>query len=509
MVVRLWRQEEPWTGMGPGRMPYGLKHRAPRWLVAGLLGLGLALLFGMQEAWAQETRTVPTSPGCETIQSCVETSDDGDTVKIKPGQYRENVTVDKSLTIQGTNCKKAQRVIVDAQLEDPPENGSQGTGFLVTADGVKIRCLSVRHGSTGIQAGSGDTQTGEFTSADDLRLDRITVEGSNRDNVNVIGDRFQIQRSNLFSSDDNAVDVEGNGAQVIKVIARGHNNDCTQIRGDNASVEGSRFERCEDGDGADLSESDDARISGNTTLFSDGGISASGAAPQVTGNTVRGSGDDGFEIDCTARCEDGLVEGNTAAGASDDADGFDIDSDDDGLRILNNTASDNIATGFYLNIEGATVRGNTAERNGSESESESGFNIFGDDNLIEDNRANQNKRDGFRLSPDFDEGDEGSDNNVFRKNTAGVNSKDGFDIDADDTDGDGQDDLFNTGTRLIQNVATNNRAEGIENNGLLTDVIGNRSSGNRTDCANSGTIDENQDNRCADGSNFNEPPEVE
>ncbi|MGH3087110.1 MAG: right-handed parallel beta-helix repeat-containing protein, partial [Rubrobacteraceae bacterium] len=376
-------------------------------------------------------------------------------------------------------------VVVDAQPE-----GVEGVGFLVTADGVKIRCLTIRHGSDGIQAGTRDEQTGDIlTTEDNLRLSKIIVEGSNDDNVNVIGDGFQIRRAQLVSSDDNAVDVEGNGARVEQIIARGHDNSCVLIRGDDAVVEGSRFERCEDTDGIRLDDSDDARISGNTIRFSDGGISVrESAAPQVTGNTVRGAGDNSIEVDCAARCEDGLVRNNTATGASDDADGFDISSDDAGLLIQNNTALDNIQTGFDLDTDGAIIRGNTAERNGSEGQGEGGFDISGDDNLIEDNRANRNKRDGFRLSREFENGDEGSDNNVFRGNSARANSKDGFDIEAGaDTDGDDQIDVPSIDNRLIKNVATNNRAEGIENNGEDTDVIRNQASGNRIDCANDGT----------------------
>ncbi|MGH3088133.1 MAG: hypothetical protein ACRDSJ_12535, partial [Rubrobacteraceae bacterium] len=42
------------------------------WAVVGLLGVFLAMMAGTQGAWAA-TRTVPTSPGCATIQDCVDT----------------------------------------------------------------------------------------------------------------------------------------------------------------------------------------------------------------------------------------------------------------------------------------------------------------------------------------------------------------------------------------------------------------------------------------------------
>lgn len=451
-----------------------LKHRALRWVVVGLLGLGLALLVGMQAAWAQDqTRTVPTDSGCETIQSCVDASEDGDTIEIRPGEYRENVTVDKDLTIQGTDCKNPRRVIVDAQ-----PGGVAGDGFTVSADGVRILCLLVRNANTGIR-GDG---------SDDLRLENIRVERTSSDNIDVTGDRLQLERSRLFASGDSALNLTGNDARIAKVFAAGHDNGCIHITGAEARVEGSQLERCEDDGGISI-EGDDARVSGNTITASDGGIDVFNAAtPQVTGNTVRGSGSDSFFVDCLDRCEDGLIEGNTATRGSNDTTGFVIVTDVAGLRILNNTASDNISDGFLLQITGAIVRGNTAERNGSEREF--GFEIDGDDNLFEDNRAFRNEDDGFNIS---------GNNNVFRRNQALSNSNDGFDVDTSE----------GTGNRLLRNVAAKNRAEGIENNGLLTDVIRNQASGNRTDCANDGTIDENRDNECEDGSDFAVPPEVD
>ena len=51
-------------------------------------------------------------------------------------------------------------------------------------------------------------------------------------------------------------------------------------------------------------------------------------------------------------------------------------------------------------------------------------------------------------------------------------------------------------------MALNKQAEGIENDGTATVLTGNQARGNRTDCANGGTIATNTNNSCADGSNF-------
>lgn len=473
------------------------------WLaIAILLTLGVALVLDPREAWAA-TRTVPTSPGCDTIQDCVNTSDDGDTVLIKPGEYRENVIVDKDLTITGAagnKCKAPQRVIVDGTLA--PD--TSGDVFTVTADGVTIRCLKVRNADDGIFADG-------VVGGDDLSLNNLIVEATADDNIAVTGDGLRLERSQLLASGDSALDLDGADGRIVGVTARGHNGGCIDIAGDNNRVEGSRMERCEDapgifidgndgqaidntttstdGAGVDI-EGDDGRAVDNTiTSTNAAGVDIDGAAPRATGNNTSTTELDGFLVDCTARCDEGLIQRNTATLTNNDDDGFDIDAEEpgeEGLRILNNTARGNIQNGFLLAISGAIVRGNTAEANGSETEH--GFDITGAGNTIEANRSNRNNADGFNIDGDA---------NVLTGNTAEANSEDGIDIES------------GTDNRLIGNTATGNQAEGIENNALLTDVIDNRSNRNRIDCANDGTIDENSGNRCADGSDFNVPPEVD
>ncbi len=473
--------------------------RVPRplwWAAVGLLGVMLATMAGAREAQAA-TRTVPTSPGCATIQGCVDASNPGDTIRIRTGRYDENVVVDKELTIAGSSCSSPRRVIVDAS-----PGGVDGVGFELTddADGTDIRCLFVRHGTDGIRAGARDPNTGDpIEFVDDVGLLSIVVEGSDDDNVNITGDDLRVDRSQFFSAGDKALDVAGNGAWVSRILARGTNQACVEINGDDARVETSRFERCEDDDGVQIF-GDAPVVSSNTVLFTNNGIETDGAAPRVIGNTVRGSAE--IDVDCEADCENGLIERNTSTGNPDDNEGFRIRTSDGatGLTIRGNTAADNSSDGFDLDIDDSFVIGNTALRNGSEDES--GFDIRGGGNLFEDNRSNENNLDGFRLSFDFDDG---SDGNVFRDNLARDNSKDGFDIDADPAN----DPAPILDTLLEDNTALDNQAEGIENNATDTDVIDNLSRGNRTDCANDGTIDENEGNNCADGSDFDEPPEVD
>lgn len=456
-----------------------------RWAWAGALAfclsLALVLLLGAEAFGAPgTTRTVDRSPGCDTIQDCVDVSDPGDTVRVPVGQYRENVTVDKQLKIEGTDCARRREIIVDAQ-----PGGVEGTGFLVTADRVSIRCLTVRNGSVGIQGGDVGTPV------NNLLVGQVTLEGQNDDGVLVFGDGAVVQNSQVRSNGDNSVEVNGNGARVSSLLLFGSDSSCVRINGDDATVEKSRAERCEDGEGFEVN-GDDALVRDNSVLGSQEGITVEGAAVRVTGNQSNATSDQGFDINCTDRCDEALVQGNRASRASNDDEGFFIESTTPGLRVIDNTSLYNLEEGFEADTFRAIFRGNTAEYNGSEGESEGhGFLIDGDGNRFEDNTSRRNKRDGFFLDT--------GNNNAFVGNFAGGNSKDGFDLD----------DESGSNNRLLRNTAVNNRAEGFENNALLTDVVDNDASDNRIDCANSGTIDLNEGNDCADGSDFGVPPEVE
>lgn len=479
------------------------------WTLVGLIGILLAMTWGAPEAWAA-TRTVPTSPNCGTIQDCVDTSDPGDTIQIRPGRYNENVVVDKELTIRGTSCS-ARRVIVDAS-----PGGVNGVGFdlLDAADGTEIRCLFVRHGSDGIRAT-------DNSDVDDLSLSSVIVEGSGDDNVVVEGDGLRVSRSRFISSNDQALEVTGNDAEITGATALGHNTGCVEIIGNDALVASSRIERCEDHEGIEISghnavvnyntvlstdaegievDGDNAAVSRNTVRSVDDiGIKVSGEAPRITRNTASGRRPDdvnivaaAFNIVCDGTCEDGLVERNTAIAGVNEASGFFIQANGGvtGLPILNNTATDNAENGFNLDVDEAVIRGNTALRNGSERED--GFIIQGDANTIANNRSDENNGDGFELFS--------GDDNVFENNRAEENSRDGFDID------DGNNIL---NTLLEGNRATDNQAEGFDNGGQATDIINNRFSGNRIDCANGGTIDVNTGNVCSDGSDFLVAPEID
>jgi len=80
-----------------------------------------------------------------TIQAAVDGSNAGATISIPPGIYAENVTVNKSLTIVGTD---SSNTILDKG--DGNYSATGGNGFTITADNVSISKLKIRNYNLGI-----------------------------------------------------------------------------------------------------------------------------------------------------------------------------------------------------------------------------------------------------------------------------------------------------------------------------------------------------------------------
>ena len=123
--------------------------------------------------------------------------------------------------------------------------------------------------------------------------------------------------------------------------------------------------------------------------------------------------------------------------------------------------------------------------NGAGSEQEEAFYLSGaDNNTLIGNRVVNGGGDGFYIS---------GDENVLEDNVARGNGGDGFYVSS-----------YQDNT-LLRNSAVDNGADGFENDGTDTILRKNEASQNRRDCANDGTIAVKQQNKCADGSNFNQP----
>lgn len=106
----------------------------------GSVLLVLTALWVSSLAWA-DTIFVPFQ--YSTIQEAVDAAMPGDEVEIDAMKYSEAVRVDKAITISGTNAevpagtnpgKRGQETVMDG-------------GFLITADGVVLRGMTIRNGA--------------------------------------------------------------------------------------------------------------------------------------------------------------------------------------------------------------------------------------------------------------------------------------------------------------------------------------------------------------------------
>ncbi|MGH8007528.1 MAG: right-handed parallel beta-helix repeat-containing protein [Candidatus Binatia bacterium] len=307
------------------------------------------------------------------------------------------------------------------------------------------------------------------------------------------GEGFEVDGNSNIISGNEVLTAEEDGINVIGALntvtgnsVQGAANECYELTGNDPVIENNSAESCgEDG----------FRISGNNPvveknkaafILGGGGFDIEGSNPQVIGNRAEFMEDDGFQITCNTDCTGLLVQRNTAMGAADDDEGFDIfvaGGTGAGWIVEQNTAMDNVSDGFEITGSGGIIRRNKALRNGNETEH--GFDLDGDNNEISFNQAFSNQGDGFEIN---------GSNNTISKNKADKNLLDGIHL----TFGD-----LNT---VSANSAAKNQADGIRNDSTNTTLTNNKAGGNQTDCTSNflvgATVAVDTGNKCADGSSF-------
>jgi len=134
--------------------------------VARRIAVGLAALVAVGVvAWApgRELRVPAQYP---TIQAAIEAAQDGDTILIAPGTYRENLTVAKRVTLVGTD---RDTVILDGSGSDVVTVSSGGALVLAS--------LTVTNGREGVSVRRGGQ----------VRIEGCRIAGNARDGVLAIG----------------------------------------------------------------------------------------------------------------------------------------------------------------------------------------------------------------------------------------------------------------------------------------------------------------------------------
>jgi parallel beta-helix repeat protein len=475
---------------------------------AAALAVAFAALTSAGAGASEPTRTYPSSTCPQAdgpaggLEQCIASAPPGATIIVKPGVYYENdIDVTKKITIVGpgpappcpssgeeseSSSSTSSRAVFDAAPPRPPAVGIKGVGFDVQANDVTIGCLTIRHARTAIDAD-------QVAPVNNLRLDRLRTinagDGTVPD-VDIRGDGFRVENSVFFGGNDNALETDGDNGRVLNNRARLYGNACFELNGNTMLVDGNSAMICEDNDGFTVI-GDDNTIRRNTASIADSeGFEIRGANPVVEYNKATGGfGNDGFTVLCFTTCHKGRVVGNSAQGSNDDDQGFEI-LISPGVtfcstvpfpcfRVSGNTSSMNTGEGFRLTLSGSLISGNAATLNGTEDEE--GFEVRGNDNVIEANILKENAFDGLTVN---------GNGNTIRRNSASLNGVDGIHL------------QNGASNRLDRNTALYNEGDGIENDGAATTITGNVSKGNRRDCVGDLPPATSSGNSCADGSDF-------
>lgn len=398
-----------------------------------------------------------------TQSTMVGSSDTGLVLSGDAAQIVKNVVQnqgDGGYDLTGSNLRVEGNIA--AIIED-------GEGFRITGNNNLIL-----KNSTSVTDDEGFLVTGDSNSI--LNNSVATAEG---DGIFVSGNVNMIGSNSVETVDDNdGFDIEGDDNTLTQNKVRSVDDVCYELSGNNFMVEKNKAEDC-----------------------LDDGFVVDGANPRLVGNTADQTVDgDGFDVSCVTDCSQLLVQSNSATGASNDNEGFDISLDvgtGAGWIVEKNTAKGNISHGFAIAASGGVIRNNKAFGNGSEDEE--GFSITGDSNQILSNLAKDNEGDGFLI--------QGSSNTIS-KNKADRNKLDGIHL-GSNFQGSSVSSDQNT---LDKNSASKNQADGIRNDGTNTTLTNNKTTGNRMDCTSDlagnftggvpATAAVDTGNMCADGSSF-------
>jgi parallel beta-helix repeat protein len=381
-----------------------------------------------------------------TIQSAVNAASAGDTIKVAPGTYNEDVTVGKSLTILG------------GQVLAPGESGPstveyEATGFTVSsANNVTINGFNIGGPSVAILAtntahstfDNNDVGFGQIsldggvthTEVANNSANFIKVTGNPSSNANdtfehntispgdisldasatgaVVSDNTVTTQSIAFSNEANNVTFSDNTAigifvpNIPHIGFSDHGNNSTYL--DNtveAKIPG-LF-------GFEIEGGGTATLVGNTANGVVYGLLMSGpASATIEHNTFNNDDFGGIFIGSVGSA---TVTGNVANNS--EGDGIAIQANS--ATISNNTANSNFE-GFVISINGGVVSGNTALNNSGD-----GFTLNGvTQSTVTANTASGNGGDGIHLV--------GATNNTLFFNTADNNANDGFDVDVNSTD---------------------------------------------------------------------------
>lgn len=395
----------------------------------------------------------PAGNGCQlTIQAGVDVATAGQTVTVAAATYSETVEIPPG----------KDDLVIDASgaLLDNP---TLKDGISILSNGVTIQGLAFRNGKTGIRVGDGHL----------IRPSRTVLAGLSFHAVGQVyescvalqgGEDHVITDSSFVSCGLSGILGESDGTLVTRNRFRACGGGCVSIYGDNAVVSGNRVVHS---NGAISVTGDDARIEKNSIRTSTRGIGVRGAHPTVFGNRVSVySGQDAFLITCNEDCAGALVSSNKAFRGLDDQAGFRLWADESGMVVSDNLTRRSSRDGFDIGGVGMIVTANKSSESGG-NHGQYGFRIGGSGHVISGNTATGNANDGFHV--------EGAGHQIT-SNVASGNFGDGFEY---------RDNGYSPPVVVLaSNVASGNLGEGFavahsSTNPLDVTLTENTSVGNR------------------------------
>jgi len=381
--------------------------------------LTLVLLFTIANVgWTQTVINVPAD--VPTIQQAINAAENGDTILVADGTYRENLLIDKSITIEGES-DRGTRVVAS--------NRTQST-VVIEADGVELREIQIRNGSIGVFAENVDNTVivdSRITAnrdgivmenSRDLIIENVRVSQSDI-GISVIDGRDALiedcrsfrNRVGFYCDDTRRLEIVGCLAfdnrdagielllcdKPLVMFSQGFRNGFAGISAeecDNCQIISNSFNN-NDGCGIAMADCEDSTADDNFTRGNfDTGILCFGTNCVLTNNLSR---DNFFGIEFEG--EGGVVASNLAR--DNESSGFEILGN--GILAENNTARRN-ELGFHFDWSDSESRFNKS------SQDELGYCVLGDGNLYFDNTAESSEEEGFIV--------EDETNSVFSKNVA-------------------------------------------------------------------------------------------